>query len=272
MLTDFMPKVSCLLVTEGRLNYVRQSVQCFQDQIYPNKELILLSQGIDVETHESIVQLVQSMSNVRFFCASPRLSLGAMRNLSCEIANGPVLCQWDDDDLYFPTRITDQLKALQMNTNVASAFTKFFKYFADTKEIYWCDWAGEGVPSSRYLCGSVMFYKKIFHRYNSLLYPEIGSQSNCEEDLNALSKLLEAGRVQSVNAGNQYLYRYHGANTYDLGHHQLTLLTNSGKKVASSEELMANRELIEKTLQTFGLQETIDVRSLSEVAFTYEPK
>lgn len=272
MLVDLMPKISCLLVTAGRYERVQQSLRCFQNQTYPNKELILVSQG-EGEVNQALFELTRTIPEVQFFCAHSRLSLGSMRNLSCEIANGPILCQWDDDDFYFPTRLTDQFKALTGNSkNVASAFTKFFKYFADTHELYWCDWAGEGVPSSQYLCGSVMFYKKTFHRYNSLLYPEVGRQADREEDLNVLFKLLEAGRVEAVGPGHQYVYVYHGDNTYDLHHHQLTLLTNSGKTVADCDELLLNQTLIEGCLRDYGLPGPIHVRSLHEVAFTYDPK
>jgi glycosyltransferase involved in cell wall biosynthesis len=272
MLIDQPPKISCLLVTEGRLKHVERSLRCFQNQSYPNKELVLLSQG-NAETNNAIFEMTRNFGNIQFFAVSDRLSLGAMRNLSCEIASGPILCQWDDDDLYFPTRIMDQYKSLKTSDkNVASAFTQFFKYFAETNELYWCDWVGEGVPSSQFLCGSVMFYKRVFHRHNSLLYPEVGNQSEQEEDLNVLFKLLDLGNVQAVGGGYQYLYAYHGKNTYDLEHHKLTLLTNSGKKVFEKDELLAHRGLIETALTHFGIDKPVHARSLSEVAFTYDPQ
>jgi len=270
MLINRLPKVSCLLVTTGRVSHAKESVACFQRQTYPNKELILLSQG-DADANDAIWQSVREMPNVQYFPAHPRLSLGAMRNLSCELASGPILCQWDDDDLYFPTRITDQVKALQSyHKNSASAFSKFLKYFVNTQELYWCDWSGEGAPTSQFLCGSVMFYKRFFHQHKSYLYPEVGHQSDCEEDLNVLGKLLKAGNVQEAGFGHQYCYQYHGSNTYDLDHHRLTLRLDSGKHVASKEQLEERQGLIEHTLQVAGLTGPIAVRSIDEVAFTYE--
>lgn len=272
MFTERPPKISCLLVTEGRLDLTLRSVQCYQRQTYPNKELILLSQGNE-EVNNIIFQRVKEHRDIQFFPVSLRHSLGALRNLSCEIASGSILCQWDDDDLYGPTRLIDQFKSLKSNAgNSASAFTRFFKYFANTQELYWCDWAGEQADSSRFLCGSVMFYKRTFHRYGSLLYPEIGDQCHVEEDLNALQKLLEVGNVEAVGGGHQYFYCFHGQNTYDLRHHQLTLLTQSGKYIACSDELLAHRGVIESLLTMHGIQDEVHVRSLDEVAFTYQSK
>jgi hypothetical protein len=208
-----------------------------------------------------------------FFEASSRLTLGAMRNLACELASGEVICQWDDDDFYHPTRLTDQYRSLQADSrNVASASTRFLKYFAQTQELYWCDWWGEGVPSSQFLCGSVMFHKQVFHKHKSLLYPESGDQCHIEEDWNVLFKLLDAGRVVPYGLGHHYLYSYHNENTYSLDHHLLTLDIHSGKEVVGVEELLSNRSLLEITLQLMGFDQLAHVKSLEEVAFTYEPQ
>jgi len=156
--------------------------------------------------------------------------------------------------------------------NVASASMRFLKYFSHTDEIYWCDWSGEGTSSSKFLCGSVMFYKKIFFDHGSLLYPEKGDQCCVEEDLNVLGKLLEAGRVVSYGSGHHYVYVYHEENTYNLSHHMLTLDVHSGKEVVNVKSLLENQELLESSLQSVGFDRSVAVRSLKKVAFTYEPR
>ena len=265
-----LPKISCLMVSTGRVDHVPRSTMCYLNQTYPHKELIVLSQG-SAEDNVAIREQLGDRDDIKFFVAPSRLTLGAMRNLSCELASGDVLCQWDDDDLYHPTRIMDQYKALCADSrNVASASSKFLKYFSHTNDLYWCDWWGEGVPSSRFLCGSVMFRKSIFHKHNSMLYPESGNQCHVEEDLNVLNKLLEAGKVVSYGNGHHYLYAYHGENTYALSHHLLAIETESGKEVAGVNELLTNRILLEDTLRSMGVG-FVSVRSLDEVAFTYNP-
>jgi len=271
MLRDSVPKISCLLATCGRVKHVIEAIRCYLAQTYPNTELVVVSQGGSAENCE-INRFIEASHrrDIRFYVAPRRHSLGAMRNLSCELASGEILCQWDDDDLYSHTRISDQYKSLSSHSkHSASAFSKFLKYFKNSGEMYWCDWIGEGVDSSRFLCGSVMFPKKIFHRYRSLLYPESGDQCHVEEDLNVLCKLLDCGVVANTGGGHQYVYVYHGDNTYPLKHHQLTLLTNSGKHVATADELLMAQPLLCHTLAELPLEAPVEVRSLDEVAFTF---
>lgn len=272
MLKEQAHKISCVMVTCGRVQHVIRAIRCYLHQTYPNLELVIVSQG-SPEANEQIRRYVRSLQrrDVRFYDAPQRLSLGAMRNLSCEIAFGDIICQWDDDDLYHPTRVVAQYKTLiSYSKHTASAFSKFLKYYHEQRELYWCDWSGEGKDSSRFLCGSVMFYKKLFHRYKSAFYPETGEQSDREEDLNVLCKLLDYGTVAAVGGGYQYLYAYHGNNTYSLQHHLLTLLTNSGKHVASVDELLVSRSLLTRVLGVLPLDPPIHVRSLTETAFTFE--
>jgi len=272
MIIERTPKISCLMVTTGRVDCLQRSVGCYLSQTYPNKELIVVSQGSDEVNHE-IGQYLDGLqrSDILFETAPPHLTLGAMRNVSCELARGPVLCQWDDDDLYHPRRLFDQYQALRTHrSNAASAFGSFLKYFQHIQEIYWCDWSGEGCESCRLLPGSVMFYKRYFQKYQSLLYPVQGEQCHVEEDLNVLEKLLKCGRVVPVMGGHMYVYMFHGENTYNLAHHQLALDISSGKRVLSQEELMDREPLLISTFQGLGM-DTLKVMSLDGLAFTYEP-
>jgi len=75
-----------------------------------------------------------------------------------------------------------------------------------------------------------------------------------------------------VLAGHQYIYVYHGSNTYDLKHHNYTLDTSSGKKVYSSEELIANKKLLTETFELTNIDTNLFVSSLDECAFIYKGK
>ena len=263
-------KISCLTVTTGRLELLEKSVHCYVQQTYDNKELVVLSQGTE-EMNQKISDYLRSLnrSDIIFQEAPPSLSLGAMRNASVELATGSIMCQWDDDDLYHPDRIMTQYKHLMSDRrNVGCAYSSFLKFFAKTKKLYWCDWSGEGTELTRLLCGAVMFHKRIFHEFGSLIYPQEGDQCHVEEDLNVLQKLFMTGRVAPVNKANHYFYVYHGENTYDLEHHELTLLTNSGKVVLDEESLLAHRDILEDTFSVVGIEECA-VCSKEEIAFTY---
>ena len=264
-------KVSCVTVTNGRLDQLHQSVRCYVQQTYPEKELVIVSQG-DKDVNQQIRKFVNELGrkDILFVEAPEALSLGAMRNLSIELTTGDVICQWDDDDIYHPMRVQAQISKMELESADVVLFTSFLKWFRNTQDMYYCDWSKDDDRTHRYLCGTVMFKKQIFYDCRNYLYPEDGPQSIVEEDLNALERMTLHGKVVGLDGeGHCYVYVYHGANTYDQAHHELPLTNRSKKVLLSSNELLGKQRLIEQTLRAGGIDEKINVRSLEEVAFTF---
>ena len=260
------PKISCLTVTEGRFDLLKKSIQCYLKQTYKNKELVIASQGTD-DVNDKIESYIKELlrKDIKFFRARRELSLGAMRNLSIELAVGSVLCQWDDDDLYDPFRLATQYHLLQQPNISASIYQQHLKFFLPTREIYWVDWSIEYPENRRYLCGTAMFRKSVHDHYDNFLYPEVGPQSNKEEDWNVLDRLIEIGKIAPVIDGNQYIYVYHGNNVYDINHHKLVL----DKKVMNQSELLKNKKIITDTLKSVGV-ENVMIRDNEGIAFKHD--
>lgn len=247
MIFDQMLKISCVMVTTGRDYLIHNSIQCFRLQSYPNKELIIVSQG-NKDQNDNIKKIIGNQNDI-FFLEAPRdLTLGAMRNLSIELSTGKIICQWDDDDLYHPLRLITQYKNLR--NGVASLYVEHLKFFKQINQLYAvrCDDGTDDYKEvlnenvyKKFLTGSVMFNKSCFYYYNNVLYPEFGLQSSKEEDLNVLQKLLKLGNVIPVR-GLHYVYVYHGNNTYDLKHHEMGL---HKKRILSEKELLSQKEEID---------------------------
>lgn len=273
MLCETFPKISCLMVTAGRLECLRFAVRCFFNQTYPNKELIVLSQGTSEQNKEIQGHLsLLPQQDIQFLEAPPSLSLGEMRNTSVELSTGTIICQWDDDDLYHPARLLTQYRALQNNA-VAVLYSNFLKLFADTGRLYWIDNAGgtadyealmKAQPYKQFLAGSVMFRKECFYRCRNRLYPELGVQSGKEEDLNALQKLMQIGPVKPVSEGYQYIYVFHAGNVYDRRHHEWLF---HKKNIAKRETLVAFQSSIETTLNSAGWPRAVEACTTDLVNF-----
>lgn len=215
------------MVTKGRVDLVQHSIRSFLAQTYKYKELIIVSQGTS-EQNSVISNMVLTYNNIHFIEAPSQLTIGEMRNLSIELSHGDVICQWDDYDFYHPQRIMTQFKSMRGGF-VASLYTRYLKYFSETKRLYMIDNLGGTddyvdllmrEPYKKYLCGSVMFRKECFHKSENVLYPERGPQSNRQEDLNVLQKLMKIGQIASVDSCD-YCYVYHGGNVYDKKHHEM---------------------------------------------------
>jgi glycosyltransferase involved in cell wall biosynthesis len=238
-----------------------------------NKNMVIISQGTS-EQNVAIRNYLTSLgrSDITFHVAHPDVPLGTIRNTTVDISQGEVLCQWDDDDLYHPDRLMMQYNVLRTNSSrVASLYCDFLKYYSETKELYWCDWSGESIPAHRYLCGSVMFYRKVFDMF-PLFYPQSGSQCRVEEDLNVLFKLQIKGEIGPVWSAWHYIYVYHGQNTYDLRHHNHTLNTETGKKVLDVKALLDRKTLLEQAFNVMELDMPVKVRSKDEIAFVCQQK
>jgi glycosyltransferase involved in cell wall biosynthesis len=257
------------MVTKGRLELMKASIQCYLNQTYKNKNMVILSQGSE-DVNDAIKQYLKGLdaSEIMFYTAPPNITLGAMRNCSIEIANGDIICQWDDDDLSHHDRLRTQYDALRCDSRrVASMFCAFLKYYKTSGEIYWCDWSGERLKPNRFICNTLMLRKDVFGQ-RGIYYPETGPQCNFEEDFVMLQKLLHIGEVGPVFDGHKFLYVYHGSNVYHIEHHNWTLNTSTGKKVMGVDELLERKDLIEETLRSIKISDSVKVRSLDSIAFT----
>lgn len=264
---SFQPRITCVVTTSGRVDLLSRSVNCYLKQSYRNRDMVIVAQGNCEQIRRYVTGL--DRDDIQLFEASPKLCLGAMRNVSIEIATGELICQWDDDDLYHPDRLLTQYQVIrQSDRRLAAVYSDFLKYFAPQRKLYWCDWSGEPLISHRYLCGSIMFWKEAYSRLG-IFYPQVGSQCRVEEDLNVLERFLAKGEVAPVFAGHQYIYVFHGRNTYDQRHHQLTLDTSWGKKVMEVNDLVERRTLLEQTFSLVGLEGPFDVCSKNGIAFAY---
>ncbi len=101
------PLISCIMPTKNRRAFVAQALRYFERQDYPNKELIVVDDGEDL-----VVDLISQYPYVRYLAPQYMHSVGGKRNIACEAAHGEIICHWDDDDWYAPTRLSYQVAPL----------------------------------------------------------------------------------------------------------------------------------------------------------------
>lgn len=101
------PLASCVMPTFDRRAFVPQAVRYFLRQDYPAKELIIVDDG-----PEPVSDLLPADPRIVYHRLESRTVLGAKRNLACDLARGPVIVHWDDDDWASPQRVSVQVAAL----------------------------------------------------------------------------------------------------------------------------------------------------------------
>ena len=101
------PLVSCIMPTRTRRRFVGQAIAYFLRQDYPAKELVIIDDGED-----SVADLVPDDDRVRYRAVPAGQSIGAKRNIACEVSRGELIAHWDDDDWQSPGRLRRQVAAL----------------------------------------------------------------------------------------------------------------------------------------------------------------
>ena len=107
MQNDVRPLVSCVMPTADRRPWVQQSIRYFLRQDYPNRELVIVDDGID-----AVEDVVPRDPCIRYKRLRGHRTLGAKRNLCVAESRGDLILHWDDDDWFADSRISRQVDAL----------------------------------------------------------------------------------------------------------------------------------------------------------------
>jgi glycosyltransferase involved in cell wall biosynthesis len=212
--------ISCLMVTRDRVSLARRAIRSYADQTYPNRELVIVTDGTEryrasLDRYASFIDA----KNVRFADPGrPGQTLGALRNLSMDVAKGELVCQWDDDDCSHPERLSSQAAHMLREGALASFMTEHLQFMADDGTLCWIDWTlgGQGRGKDFVAPGTLLMA-----RDSQFRYPEAGPRARRGEDSVFLERLHASLPVTHfAGAGHLFLYQYHGRNTFSRAHHR----------------------------------------------------
>ena len=133
-----LPLVSIVTPTYNRRRFIPSLIKIVQQQTYPRD---LLEWLIYDDGQEPIGDLIDAakadLPKTRYIFSEDKMTLGEKRNKLNEEAQGEIIVAMDDDDFYFPERVSAAVTALQNAPAVDLAgSSKVFMYFTDTKDIY----------------------------------------------------------------------------------------------------------------------------------------
>lgn len=133
-----LPFVSIVTPTYNRRRFIPSLIKMIQQQTYPKElmEWIVYDDG-----QEPVGDLLDAardtLPNLYYIFSDEKMTIGEKRNRLNKEAKGDILVAMDDDDYYFPERVSAAVTALQRNPTVDLVGTsKIFMFFTDTKEIY----------------------------------------------------------------------------------------------------------------------------------------
>lgn len=120
------PKVSIILPTYNRAEFIVETIVSIRNQTYQNWELIIVDDGSDDNTEE-IVKKIED-SRIQFYKAG-RIGIGSkIKNIGLGKVNGELIAFIDSDDLWAQTKLEKQLIALQQYPEAMFSLTGGYNF------------------------------------------------------------------------------------------------------------------------------------------------
>jgi len=203
------PLISCICVTDNRIDFLKRAITCFDNQNYPNKELVISYPKSDHNTKSFLNELLKtSLINILRVERDKEETIGNARNLAILKCHGDYICVWDDDDWYHPSRLSFQFNSMQTSGvgYNASVLTSVILFDSITKKSY---------QSSHYTWENTLLCRKEFILQNQYAHRNKG------EDTHIIQFLENKRFLHHVDqAPFLYVYIFHGGNTWDYEHYK----------------------------------------------------
>jgi glycosyltransferase involved in cell wall biosynthesis len=245
-----VPMISCLTVTLNRLVLLKEAIHCYCEQTYPNRELIIVTDGTP-RYRDAIDSYLQWLgrSDIRLvYITETGQTLGTLRNTSLDAARGDIVCQWDDDDLNHPQRLERQFEHMNAATADACCFTDQLQFFFQGRSLYWSDWRTGDLPEIEQLIPGTL----MAHRDTRSRYPDTDGLAAAGEDSVLLEQIAATGTVTPFqDAGFLNVYSYHGRNVFSEVHHR-RIAIQSGR---SFDSLRRQESILRDALRYYRLPE-----------------
>ena len=198
------PLISCVCVTQNKIELLQKAISCFKSQDYPNKELVILCE--DNNPHLIEIQELEKDPEITIIVipVTPKRTLGELRNISIKQAKGDFFCQWDDDDWHHPERLSAQYDFLIETNSTACCLDQRILYDAENNQLY--------MSHKLLFEGSILMDRKI------ALQTPMYSHKAKAEDTDFTDFLRKNKMIECLNDPYLYIYVYHGKNTWDRDH------------------------------------------------------
>tara|TARA_Y100000590_G_scaffold470012_1_gene661288 strand:+ start:910 stop:1950 length:1041 start_codon:yes stop_codon:yes gene_type:complete len=128
-------KVSVVIPTQNRSNFLIKSVKSVLNQDYKNIEIIIVDDGSIDNTDKVVRDLkIKNINTVRSYKFKEKVGAAHARQKGVEISNGEYIAFLDDDDEWLSNKIELQIKALEKYKNLG-AVTCWYQIINNDKKI-----------------------------------------------------------------------------------------------------------------------------------------
>jgi hypothetical protein len=214
--------ITCMCVTHNRVHFLRRSIQCFLNQTYPDRELVIVYQSDDEATRQFLAELHEPQIRPLEVPALPRLLLGSLRNIARQAGTGKYVATWDDDDWCGPTRLAEQMRAIRDTGKRGCVLARLTMYDYLTNRAY--------ISDVRPWEQSILVERAVLPPY-----PDVAKS----EDTPGVDELVRQGQLCFLDQSELYIYTRHGKNTCDRRYWEYNLSRSRPLGQYTSAELRA---------------------------------
>ncbi|QPJ62903.1 MAG: glycosyltransferase [Candidatus Nitronauta litoralis] len=113
------PRVSVVIPTYNRVEFLEKAVESVLLQTWSNWELIVVDDGSTDDTADTM----QGIPQVNFLRFEENKGVSYARNRGIEIAGGEFICFLDSDDQWLPEKLTRQVQWMEKNPECSACYT-----------------------------------------------------------------------------------------------------------------------------------------------------
>jgi glycosyltransferase involved in cell wall biosynthesis len=130
------PYISCIMLAGNvPLQEVKNSIVCFKQQTYKNKELLIIN-NVNNQTEAGDLKLPKSKL-YRIIDTPSKLTAGLARNIATTQARGSIIAQWDTNFWYAPRRLEAQLANMAEYNAPITLLSRVMSYSYCSGESYY---------------------------------------------------------------------------------------------------------------------------------------
>lgn len=265
-LSNLNPSLSVIIPTYQRSDYLKEAIENVLIQDYPNLEIIIVDDNAnDLKYREQTKELLKSYEDleIRVKGVFPDKNLGGAlaRNYGVEASEADIIAFLDDDDYFYPGKISACVKALEER-----AVDFVYNFVIDSNGRIYED-TFESPIADLFRTGSLFATSQLVVKRDCLLSIGGFDQSPAKQDAILTFKLLEAGYKMGVVPQVLNYYRHH-----DQGRISTRLKSYEGEEnlkkrydSIKSQFSVKERRDIEVSMYTRILKRAIQMRSINGI-------
>ena len=245
------PLITCICVTRNRDYTLRRAIRCFQNQTYPNKELLIVYEDDDPVAEKVVFEQTDKRIKSLKITTQPKRTLGEIRNTAIEESMGILFCQWDDDDWYHMRRIEVQFMHLA-HMKKPVCILGHWLIFNELENQAYCGYL-------RFWEGSILCEKGVVNEHRNY------TPKSVDEDSDFVGQLIHDNLIYPLIFPSLYIYVLHDTNVWGEAHRNY-LCSRSQKLSASTSTLL--RDILGEKINPEESANILDsVEILSEIRY-----